>query len=178
MNPSRLLPGLIAALLFSVSASAATLKLKSGVVHEGKIHGLIVLKGNAGEAPWEADPSKNTYTATYTIINGADLTAIDEKGIHAAKAAGIFDVTQNGDPLEDLDIVRTALKIQGGSPYGTTKAAGTVTRVDRPLANPTRDGVLGEYRPEKPELLPTIEIETAKGVVKVPVAEIVQLAAE
>jgi hypothetical protein len=84
-----------------------------------------------------------------------------------------------------LDVLGSGLKIKPG-PFstGTTKAAGTITRVDGPPAQPTptRDAVLGEYREQsannKAELRDVIEIETAKGIVKVPVADLVQLAPE
>jgi hypothetical protein len=184
MNTSRTLRGGLAAfLLLSLSAAAATLTTKSGAKHEGKIHGTIVLKGDERETQSEQDPSKSVYWASYTIFNGADIVGIDAKGVHlgSAKPIGRYDVKQEDAPLDDADVVRTSLKIPPG-PFGaaTTKAAGTVTRVEYHGKETSRDAVAGEYRVEgdKSELRPVLEIETAKGIVKVPVADLVPLAAE
>ena len=50
MNSSQTIRGSLAAfLILSLSAAAATLKVKSGAVHEGKVLGLIVLKGDDRE---------------------------------------------------------------------------------------------------------------------------------
>ena len=184
MNFNRTLRGGLAA-FFAVclSAAAATLKVKSGAVHEGNVLGRVVLKGKEKETPSDADPSKTVYTATYTVINGADLTAIDEKGIRGGRPVAVMAVTQEDAPLDDLDIVRSGLRIKPG-PFaaGSTKAAGSIALVggQAEQATASRDAVLGEYREEndKAELRPAIEIETASGVVKVPVADLVPLAPE
>jgi hypothetical protein len=182
MNSSRTVQGALAAfLLFCVTATGATIKVKSGAVHEGKIQGVIVLKGNERETTSEADPSKTVYAATYTVLNGADITAIDEKGVHGTgKPVGVLDVTQEGDTLDDLDIVRTGLKIKPGpSAFASTKKAGTITRVDhRAPSSPAPDAIIGDFREAGGELRPTLEIETAKGIVKVPVADLASVAAE
>lgn len=184
MNSNRTVRGGLAAfLLFSLSAVAATIKDKSGAVHEGKIHGTIVLKADERETQSEQDPSKTVYWASYTVINGSDIAAIDAKGIHlgSGQPVGRFDVKQEDAPLDDADVVRTSVKIPPG-PFGaaTTKAAGTVTRVEYHGKSPSRDTVVGEYRAdgEKSEVRHVIEIETAKGVVKVPVADLAPIAAE
>ena len=185
MNSSQTIRGSLAAfLILSLSASAATLTVKSGAVHEGKVHGLIVLKGDDRETQSEQDPSKTVYWASYTVLNGSDVAAIDAKGVRlgSGQPVGRFDVKQEDAPLDDVDVVRTSLKIPPG-PFGagTTKAAGTVTRVaDRAGQGPRRDTVLGEFRAEgdKAELRLVIEIETAQGVVKVPVADLLPLSSE
>ena len=175
MTFSRLAGGsLAAAFLLCLPASAATIKVKSGAVHEGTIQGQIVLKGSEREATSEADPSKTVYYASYTVVNGADLAAIDEKGVRSGTPAGVFDVTQEGDTIDDADVVRSGLKIPASAAFGSTKKAGTIARASRPT--PARDAVLGEFRDN--ELRPEIEITTAKGVVKVPVEDLVPLAAE
>jgi hypothetical protein len=56
-----------------------------------------------------------------------------------------------------------------------------VSRVeDRTGPGPRRDTILGEFRTEgdKVELRPAIEIETAQGIVKVPVEDLSPLAPE
>jgi hypothetical protein len=121
------------------------------------------------------------------VINGSDIAVIDEKGVRHGgdQPAGVLNVTQEDAPLDDLDVVRSGLRIKPG-PFatGATQAAGTITRVDRSpdQATPTRASVLGEYREQgannPAELRPVIEIETASGTVKVPVADLVQLAPE
>jgi len=185
MNSSQTIRGSLAAfIILSLSAAAATLKVKSGAVHEGKVNGLIVLKGDERETLSEQDPSKTVYWASYTVLNGSDLAAIDAKGVHlgSGQPVGRFDVMQEDAPLDDADVVRTGLRIPPG-PFGTgtTKAAGTVSRVeDRTGPGPRRDTILGEFRTEgdKVELRPAIEIETAQGIVKVPVEDLSPLAPE
>ena len=185
MNSSQTIRGSLAAfILLSLSAAAATLKVKSGAVHEGKVHGLIVLKGDEQETLSEQDPSKSVYWASYTVLNGSDLAAIDARGVHLGSGQPVarFEVKQEDAPLDDVDVARTGLRIPSG-PFGTgtTKAAGTVSRVeDRTGQGPRRDTILGEFRTEgdKVELRPEIEIETAQGIVKVPVEDLLPLAPE
>ena len=47
---------LLLGLLVAGLAPAATIKTKAGATHEGKIAGLIVLKGRYAEAPSEKNP--------------------------------------------------------------------------------------------------------------------------
>jgi len=185
MNPPR--PTVLTLLLLLFLAGplcAATIKLKSGTVHEGKITGLIVLKGEAKEYPSEKNPGKTTYSASYAVINGADITAIDAEGIHqrAGRAAGMMVVSQDGAPLDDLDAVRTGLDLRPG-PFSVsyTKAGGSVIRIGGRSGEATvsRDQVLGEYRKDlkknESEIRPVLEIETTAGIVIVPVAELAAL---
>ena len=174
-------------LLIAGPAHAATIKTKAGILHEGKISGLIVLKGRYAETPSEKTPGQKVYSARYVVVNGSDVEKIDEQGIHqkGGRVIGIFSVEQEGAPLDDLDVVRTGLQIPEGGflSRGYTKAGGSMFRLggraDKAI---TRDTVLGEYREdgEKKEsvLRPVLEIETATGVVKVPVTELVEFKPE
>ncbi len=177
--------GIAAICLLCVSSlTAATIKLKSGTVHEGRITGLIVLKGQNKESQSEKNPGKTTYTASYAVINGSDITAIDEQGVHqtGGRAVGMMVASQDGAPLEDLDTVHTGINLTPG-PFsiGYTKAGGSVIRVGGRSGQAviTRDQVLGEYRENREkkdaEIRPVLEIETAVGIVKVPVAELAEL---
>lgn len=178
---------LLFGLLVAGLAHAATIKTKAGAIHEGKIAGLIVLKGRYEETPSEKNPGQKVYTARYVVVNGHDLEKIDEQGVHlgGGRVTGIFSVEQEGTPLDDLDVVHTGLQIPEGGflSRGYTKAGGSMFRMGgRAGAVISRDTVLGEYREDREKkesvLRPIIEIETAGGVVKVPVAELVELKPE
>lgn len=166
---------------------AASIKTKSGVIHEGELTGLIVLKGRYEEAASEKTPGQKVYSARYVVANGYDIEKIDEQGVHqkGGRVIGILSVEQEGTPLDDLDVVRAGLQIPEGGflARGYTKAGGTIFRLGgRADKVVTRDTVLGEYREDREkkesELRPALEIETANGVVKVPVAELVELKPE
>ena len=165
---------------------AASIKTKSGATHEGKLAGLIVLKGRYEEAASEKNPGQKVYSARYVVANGYDIEKIDEQGVHqkGGRVIGILSVEQEGSPLDDLDVVRAGLDMPE-SPFavGYTKAGGTIVRLGgRAEKVVTRDTVLGEYRKDRgkkeSELRSALEIETANGVVKVPVAELVELKPE
>lgn len=178
---------LVLGLLIAGLAHAATIKTKSGSVHDGKISGLIALKGRYEETPSEKTPGQKVYSGRYVVVNGYDIEKIDEQGVHqkGGRVLVIFSVEQEGAPLDDLDVVRTGLQIPEGGflSRGYTKAGGSMFRLggraDKVI---TRDTVLGEYREDREkkesELRPVIEIETAAGTVKVPVAELVELKPE
>ena len=103
-------------LLIAGPAHAATIKTKAGIVYDGKISGLIVLKGRYKEEPSDKDASKTKYSARYVVINGTDITAVDESGVHQAgnRAVGIMAVSQDDAPLDDFDVLRAGLDMPEG----------------------------------------------------------------
>jgi predicted porin len=174
---------LIAAfLLCAVAAQAATIKKKDGQIVEGKIVGLVVQKDEAKEASSEKHPGQKSYTVSYDLTNGSDITAIDEEGVHQeGRLVAFLVASQEGSPPDDADAVKTGVELPAGAfSLGQLKGDGTVIRAGGQSRDKRRvksNRLVGQYRVDpatkKGTLEPSLEVATAGGTVKIPVEEIV-----
>jgi hypothetical protein len=83
--------------LLPASTWAATVKLKTGVVVEGKIEGMLIQSAAKAE------------NLSFTIRRGADITAIDERGVSFKKGSKVLTMSffardRSADTIE-ADIV-------------------------------------------------------------------------
>jgi hypothetical protein len=144
-------------------------------VVEGLITGLIVQKAPVKEAPSEKDPTKTMYSGSYSLINGGEIDAIDEEGVHKqGRTIVLISVTQEGTPFDDSDVLQTAVNMPEGAFFGAyTKAGGSVFRVGG-TGKPTTstDTLLGEFRVDpgtkNGRLLPAVEVKSDTGPVTIP----------
>src|SRR5207248_895697 len=67
-------------------AKTATVKRKSGQVTSGEIKGLIV-QGQTGDV---SEGSLSGHGALYFVVEGKDIQAIDEEGVHYKRARYIL----------------------------------------------------------------------------------------
>ncbi len=66
---------------------------------EGIINGLVVQKGETKVSKAESDTSKLSYNVSYILINGKDILAINEEGLHKkSEAVIILNVSQEDMP--------------------------------------------------------------------------------
>ena len=149
----------VASLLLVLQASlfATTIKKKNGEVLDGKIQGMIVQR--------EGKES----SVSYTIRQGADITAIDERGVSFKKGSKVemLSVFMQGKSAEEIERL-------GG-------AGGLVLRMSGKSNNILdSDPLLGEYKGNldskeiKGAIVGSIRIQTKSGIVTIPVEEIVE----
>ena len=163
----------------AAGGEAATVKKRDGSVVEGTISGLIVQKGQVEEGA--GDGGKKTFTASYKLINGGDIAAIDEDGVHRKGNTFAFaTVTEKAAPLDDFVALETVANLARGQWMAYTATGGQVvalggTTAGSGGADPTP--VLGEYRKAGPggkaQLLRSLEITTPQGTVSVSIADVV-----
>jgi hypothetical protein len=167
---------------FNATSSAATIEKKDGTAVVGNISGLIVQRGEIKKSPSEKNPGKTVQTASYYLTNGAEISAIDKKGLHKDSDKIVFIVvSQEEFPLEDLDVLNKGIDAPPSFfSVVYTKAGGTVVRMGGRSAQPSavsKDVILGEYRQDRDtreaQLIPAIEVVTAAGPVKIAVSDIV-----
>lgn len=81
---------------------AATIKKKDGQVLEGEIKGLLVVKSNL------TVPGDET-TPIYYLMNGKDISVIDEEGVHLREGSpgGSATVTASGVRPTDEEVLAT-----------------------------------------------------------------------
>lgn len=169
------------------SAPGATDKTLGGTrLVEGLIKGLIVQKGDVTESQSKDNPTKKTYTVSYELTNGDEISAIDEQGVHQDSDKILFlNVSQEDTPPDDKEVLETGMNIseQAFAPLlmARTPAGGLVVRItgkSKAKQRTTADVVLGEYRldPEtkKGRLITALEVNTDGGVVTIPVQNILK----
>jgi WD40 repeat protein len=158
---------------------AATIKKKNRQVVNGEIQGLIVQRENISAS---REGGKITYSAKYQLVNGSEVSAIDEGGVHwTTNKVSFFSVSQEDTPLDDVDVLETGMNTPPGSIFGGyTKAGGLVVAIGgRTLeeGGTCSDKLLGEFRinplTKKGQIIPALELATANGTVKISVIEIV-----
>jgi len=159
----------------ATQSPATTIKRKGGQVTRGEIKGLIV-QGQTGDV---SEGSLSGHGALYFVVEGKDIEAIDEEGIHYKRARYIL-VGQKGTP-DPIEILETYVKFTNGDMMASLTYSGrhdgASVQVDSiETTAPVRLKLLGEFRMEdsKRKLIPALEINTGKGVVSIPVEEIVE----
>jgi len=166
------------------SARGASNKALEGVkLVEGNIRGLIVQKGDVKESQSKDNPSKKSYTVTYQLTNGSEISAIDEAGVHldSDKILSVI-VTQEG-ALPDDEVLGMSLS-EGAMALpvfmARTSAGGLVVRINGKAKTRRRTSaaaLLGEYRLDpvamKPRVIPHLEVSTLSGTVTIPVQDMV-----
>jgi len=158
-------------------SKVSSVKTNNGPVVEGQIKGIIVLKDKVGQS--ERGP-KVTYSLNYTLVSGEGIDAIDEAGVHLGSDAKLDFVscTQEGNLPDDAEVLARGMSLPAGATKFDAFAKGsTLFHVDVRTGNRSvqTGTLLGEFRAEgqKEGLIPAIEISTEKGVVKIPVGEVV-----
>ena len=158
-------------------ATFTPVKLSNGEVVEGQINGLVVLKEWLRKSEKGA---KETFTVEYTLIDGKGIEAIDSEGVHLGSDSSLdlISCTQESRPPDDLEALAKGMSLASGTmKFDVFSKGSTLFHTDVKTGNRSvKTGeLLGEFRLKEPpeKLIPAIEITTAKGVVKVPVKEIV-----
>ncbi len=146
---------------------AAKITRKNGQSVEGKASGLVVLRGD------------NEKGATFIILNGEDITALDGAGVHfrPGSVVGVLISTEpKTDPAEALEIWTTYPPPPGGGLWlKGTRDGGIITMAKRGKEeNPLRNKVLGtfEMAEEKGRLIPKLGVETSQGVLTLAVQDL------
>jgi len=85
--------------------SASIVKKRNGQIVEGEIGGVIIQKGDVSK-------SDDGFTVKYFPINGKEIVAIDEIGIHLApgSASVVFIVDDKESLPPDIDVLKAALR--------------------------------------------------------------------
>lgn len=154
-------------------------------VVEGTVSGLIIQKSPVKQAPSDKDPTKTMYSGSYVLINGKEIGAIDEQGVHKdGTAIVLLSVTQEGAPLDDIEILQLGANMpEGAFMFARTKQGGTVFRVGG-TGKPTTsaDTVLGEFRidpkTKQGNLIPAVEVTSDSGPVTIPVKNLIAFKAQ
>jgi hypothetical protein len=145
-------------------------------VVEGTIKGLIVQKSAVKQGPSEKDPTKTVYSGSYSLINGSEVGAIDEEGVHKqGTTIVLISVTQEGTTFDDTEVLQLAMDMPEGAFFGTrTKEGGTIFRIGgsgKPTTSP--DTLLGEFRIDpatrKGRLIHAVEVTSDTELVTIPV---------
>lgn len=180
-------------------AFASKIKKKNGQVVEGEISGVIVQK--------ELKKTNEGHSARYYPINGADIEAIDEGGVHLIKGSPsvMYEVGPTDKLPSDIEVLQLAMS-EGPmreDPLGvrTDRATGVTVKAIRENEvdiksffskslnaysgftikhagerSISRGALLSTARMEKAEMVslnPALQIKTDKGVVTVPLGEII-----
>lgn len=169
------------------STPAAADKALDGIkLVEGLIKGLIVQKGEVTESQSKDNPPKKTYTVSYELTNGNEIAAIDAEGVHQDSDKVLFlNVSQEDTPPDDNEVLETGMNIseQSFTPVlmARTPAGGLVVRISGKAKATQRTNanvLLGEYRldpdTKKARLVPALDVNTAGGVVTIPVQNILK----
>ncbi|MFQ5602682.1 MAG: TonB family protein [bacterium] len=99
-------------ILFCVSAVSflfpGSIKKKNGQIVHGEIKSNVLLKGNIQKSQ---HGSVIEYTLSYIIINGEDIKAIDENGVHLGKSVVLLVIVRKENQVpNDKKIVEAALR--------------------------------------------------------------------
>ena len=151
---------------------AATVKLKEGRTLEGDIQGYVVQR--------EMDP-KVRNAAWYSVSKGADVTAIDEQGVHVAPGSDALfgKTTEQRRPLDDVEVLQLLVAPPKGFGMPKTRGGATLLRFG---PAPRREGdvvsgtpLLGTFRidQDKGQLSPSLEVLTSTGPIVVQITEVV-----
>ena len=155
-------------------ALAGTLKMKNGQIVRGEIKGKLVFKSLI-----HTDVGGGGYGLIYYMLAGNEVDSITEEGVRwkDGKSAFRHMLVQKKEPPDDVEAL-TALKDTDFMPmdymmkYGGSNWEG---KPGVPDVNPIPVRLLGELRYEegKAKIIPSLDVETPKGIVKVPVEDIV-----
>ncbi len=172
-------------LAVSSPSIAAKVKKKTGEVVEGDIKGTVVL--------WEPDSDGNPAA---WAAEGKHVVAIDEKGVRVKSGKCLFVFGRGVRNLSEVLLMVQRLKDRNMGPLEMFQirlpSGGYVfasfpsklpTWTSESGGNPIRAKLLGDLRVEKteqpeenkaPTIVPTLEIQTEKGTVSIPVDDIVE----
>jgi hypothetical protein len=161
---------LVLLIVAEIPLLAANVKKRNGEVIEGEIQRTIILK--------ERGPA--TF---YCAVEVKDVLGIDEEGIRVREGRGLsvlgLDAKRGSEVLEAVQWFRDQ-KLSGKKllmrdlPSGG-QVIGSFKGFEKPCPQ-KKEYLLGEFRVDKQqhtiEVIPAIDINTAKGMVSVPVSEI------
>jgi hypothetical protein len=201
MKPrTQFIAALLVCLLAGSSALAARVKKKNGEVIEGQIKGTVVARKTEGSFV-KMEGGRESFSATYALIRGGDVQAIDEAGISILTGYCAVALAGKDAALDDVAVIRHTLRRPFGS-FLVLDTAKDGTKLMILTIKPDKDAfqklrkdfqpdwrfaevisdvgtvnapLLGEYREEKgqPRLIPAIELKTKQGVVTVALEEVV-----
>ena len=158
----------------------ATIKKKDGEVIKGEIKGTVV----QGESGPVSTGSRTGYGALYYTPKGEQIEAIDEEGVHyrvSGRRVRFVNIGQK-DKINDSEAAGVAVAMDGeGSSnpvfdYSISHGMAAVLCDVLEVTSPTRLKILGEYRKDGKlgKIIPALEVATAKGMVSIPIEEIVE----
>jgi hypothetical protein len=160
----------------------ATVKKRNGTTAEGEIDGTIVQKGVSRPKSGSRSATAER-AATYILVDGSDVDAIDERGVTAHGYYTIIEASRAG-PLDDKYIVDWGSKYKGGMQFGKLGDGTSVMVIGAKLgelatekaAQQRRLPLLGSFKCVNGEckIVPAIQIATATGIVRVPIRDIVR----
>jgi hypothetical protein len=168
-------------LLLATPLLAATVKKQNGEIVKGQIMHLVVQQEEV-QKEFDREENRNTFSTTFYAINGPEITAIDEEGIHTlpGSVVGVFIVVGNTVPPDPLEVMQTAEGPSLPAPLGLRtlrKGGGFVAVARRGLEKPTTGKLLGYYTIEggKGRLVPALEVITETGKVTLPLRGLVAI---
>lgn len=157
-------------------SKAATIKKKNGQIIKGEINGIVVQGGSE-----LVTGSPGGYGALYYTPKGEQIESIDEDGVHYRPGARIRYVSiGQKDKIDDSEAAGVAIEMENNFTamfdYSGKHGMASVKSDTMSLDNPAKFKLLGEYRKEGStgKIIPALEVNTAKGIVLVPIAEIVE----
>ena len=171
---------LLSLLLRADPAASASVKKKNGQTVKGEISGRLVQKGKL--------PPDSGYTYVYFIVEGRNVTVIDEAGVHLDEGAKVIMIGVRGaaspDDWESVAVgYGFAERMTGSGAWGRISVTGECCGIRVIDAKAIADKLLGEFRvspktevtPFKAELMPFVELKTQGGIMRIPIAEIVEI---
>lgn len=173
VSARRFLKLLVLVAFIANGALAGTLKMKNGQIVRGEIKGKLVFKSLI-----HTDVGGGGYGLIYYMLAGNEVDSITEEGVRwkDGKSAFRHMLVQKKEPPDDVEAL-TALKdtdfpMDYMMKYGGSNWEG---KPGVPDVNPIPVRLLGELRYEegKAKIIPSLDVETPKGIVKVPVEDIV-----
>lgn len=149
---------------------AAKVKKANGEIVEGEIQGLIVCRGK-------------TTNVTFRVVRGKDIVSIDEEGLQSAPGKGLgLDGVKNTAQEDVLQGIiwwmDRFLKWKSGEALlRDVPGGGQVLGIRMSEMFSAGELLVGEARVDKKAkvitILSAIEVQTDKGIVRIPVADIV-----
>ena len=174
VNARRFLKLLVLVAFIANGALAGTLKKKDGQSVSGEIKGTLVFKSLI-----RTDVGGGGYGLIYYTLAGNEVDSITEEGVRWKEGKSAFRhmLVQKKEPPNDVEVL-TALKDKEFPPMGYMVEYGASNWQGQPGVpdvNPIPVRLLGELRYEegKAKIIPSLDVETPKGIVKVPVEDIV-----
>lgn len=170
MTPLRISTACFVALLSVANVLSAQVKVRAGNSVSGDISGWIVLKREMTE------PEKGF---AYLLVEGKNVSAIDEKGVHLVKDSPVRALFVAGGDLKNdfspLGVAFRMAKAFGGQINARLNAGGGCCIISTIYADVLPDVLLGEFRGESADaqVIPALELTAAGAKSTLQVSDIV-----
>lgn len=169
-TPAALAIRALIVILSVTNTLAATIKVRTGTTVSGDISGWVVLKREVTE------PDKGF---AYLLVEGKNVSAIDELGVHLVKDSPVRALFVAGSDLKDdfsaLGVAHRMAKAFGGQINARLNAGGGCCVISTLYTDVLPDLLLGEFRGDSAnaQIIPSLEITTAGAKSLLPVADVV-----